>query len=76
MDPKDCSPSDAVLAVSRLLAPAGGSPDAADVRCAVVAEAARFFGVPSALLLELARGRPPRPGRRRDRRRHAGRGPA
>ena len=55
MDPKDCSPSDAVLAVSRLLAPAGGSPDpAADVRSAVAVEAARFFGVPSVLLLELA----------------------
>jgi diguanylate cyclase (GGDEF)-like protein len=55
MDPKDCSPSAAVLAVSRLLAPAGGSPDpAADVRSAVAVEAARFFGVPSALLLELA----------------------
>jgi diguanylate cyclase (GGDEF)-like protein len=50
----DCSPSDAVLAVSRLLAPAGGSPDAVDVRVAVVEEAARFFGVPSVLLLELA----------------------
>jgi hypothetical protein len=46
LDPKDCSPSDAVLAVSRLLAPAGGSLDAAEVRAAVVAEAARFFGVP------------------------------
>ena len=46
MDPKDCSPSDAVLAVSRLLAPAGGSPDAAaDVRSAVVAEAARFLSL-------------------------------
>ena len=54
MDPKDCSPSDAVLAVSRLLAPAGGSPDPVDVRSAVTQEAARFFGVPSALLLELA----------------------
>ena len=54
MDPKDCSPSDAVLTVSRLLAPAGGSPDPVDVRAAVVQEAARFFGVPSALLLELA----------------------
>src|SRR5215217_6276193 len=50
----DCSPSDALLAVSRLLAPAGGSADAADVREAVVEEAARFFGVPSVLLLELA----------------------
>ena len=54
MDPKDCSPSDAVLAVSRLLAPAGGSPDALDVRSAVVEETARYFGVPSVLLLELA----------------------
>ena len=54
MDPKDCSPSDAVLAVSRLLAPAGGSPDPVDVRESVVEEAARFFGVPAALLLELA----------------------
>lgn len=53
MHPKDCSPSDAVLAVSRLLAPAGGPPDGAEVRAAVVAEAARFFGVPSAVLLEL-----------------------
>src|SRR5947208_3547004 len=55
VDPKDCTPSDAVLAVSRLLAPAGGSPDpAADVRSGVVEQAARFFGVPSVLLLELA----------------------
>jgi diguanylate cyclase (GGDEF)-like protein len=54
VDPKDCSPSDAVLAVSRLLAPAGGSPDAADVRGSVVAEAARFFGVPTVLLLALS----------------------
>jgi diguanylate cyclase (GGDEF)-like protein len=55
LDRKDCSPSDAVLAVSRLLAPAGGSGDLVkDVRAAVVEEAARFFGVPSALLLELA----------------------
>src|SRR3712207_9284140 len=50
----DCSPSDALLAVSRLLAPAGGSVDPADVRAAVVREAARFFGAPCALLLELA----------------------
>ena len=54
MEPKDCSPSDALLAVSRLLAPAGGSADPADVRAAVVQEATRYFGVPSALLLELA----------------------
>ena len=54
MDRQDCSPSDAVLAVSRLLAPAGGSPDPVDVRAAVVAEAARFFGAASVLLLELA----------------------
>jgi diguanylate cyclase (GGDEF)-like protein len=54
VDPKDCTPSDAVLAVSRLLAPAGGSGDPVDVRAAVVEEAARFFGVPSVLLLELA----------------------
>ena len=32
MEPKDCSPSDAVLAVSRLLAPAGGPSDPGDVR--------------------------------------------
>ena len=66
MDPKDCSPSDAVLAVSRLLAPAGGRPMPRTSRAAVVAEAARFFGVPSALLLELPRptassGSSPRP---------------
>ena len=55
MDPKDCSPSDAVLAVSRLLAPAGGSADAADVRSAVVERGARASSAsPSALLLELA----------------------
>ncbi|HET8949141.1 MAG TPA: sensor domain-containing diguanylate cyclase, partial [Solirubrobacteraceae bacterium] len=54
MEPKDCSPSDAVLAVSRLLAPAGGPNDPGDVREAVVREAARFFGVPSALVLELS----------------------
>jgi len=47
VEPKDCSPSDAVLAVSRLLAPAGGPGDPGDVREAVVSEAARFFGVPS-----------------------------
>jgi len=54
VEPKDCSPSDAVLAVSRLLAPASGPNDPGDVREAVVREAARFFGVPSALLLELS----------------------
>ena len=54
MEPKDCSPSDAVLAVSRLLAPAGGPRDPGDVREGVVSEAARFFGVPTALLLELS----------------------
>ena len=53
MDPRSPNPSDAVSAVSRLLASAGGSADAAAVQAAVVAEAARFFGVPAVLLLEL-----------------------
>ena len=53
MDPNTCSPSDAVRAVSRLLAPAGGGADPASVRAAVVGEAASFFGVPHALLLAL-----------------------
>ena len=54
MDPSDCTPSDAVLAISRLLTPAGGSGDPQPVREAVVTEAARFFGVPAVLLLELS----------------------
>ena len=53
VNPIPFSPSDAVLAVSRLLAPAGGPSDAASVRAVVIREAARFFGVPCALLLEL-----------------------
>jgi len=53
VDPKTCSPSDAVLAVSRLLAPAGGSADPESVRKAVVREAAQFFRVPAVLLLAL-----------------------
>ena len=53
MDPISSSPSDAVLAVSRLLAPAGGPADAAAVRAMVLREASQFFGMPAALLLEV-----------------------
>jgi diguanylate cyclase (GGDEF)-like protein len=50
VDPNRCNPSDAVLAVSRLLAP-GGSADPAAVKDTVCAQAAQFFRVPVALLL-------------------------
>ena len=53
VDPISSSPSDAVLAVSRLLAPAGGPADAAAVRAMVLREASQFFGMPAALLLEV-----------------------
>src|SRR4051794_4430458 len=53
MDPSVSSPSDAVLAVSRLLAPAGGPPDLAAARAVVVREARKFFGAPGALLIEI-----------------------
>ena len=54
MDPTKCTPSDAVVAVSRLLAPASGAADAARVRETVAEQAARLFGVPVALLISLA----------------------
>jgi diguanylate cyclase (GGDEF)-like protein len=47
------SPSDAVLAVSRMLAPAGGPPDLAAARRVVVREARRFFRAPGTLLIEI-----------------------
>jgi diguanylate cyclase (GGDEF)-like protein len=47
------SPSDAVLAVSRLLAPAGGPADLAAARRVVVREARKFFMAPGALLIEV-----------------------
>jgi diguanylate cyclase (GGDEF)-like protein len=50
---KTCSPSDAVVAVSRVLSAAEGAAGPAAVRDSVVAEAADFFGVPRALLLAL-----------------------
>jgi diguanylate cyclase (GGDEF)-like protein len=53
VDPTARRPSDAVLAVSRLLAPAGGSADARTARRTVAAEAVAFFGATAALLIAL-----------------------
>ena len=53
MDRSGRHPFDAVVALSRLLTPAGGSADAAAVKTAVLECALDFFGVPAALLLRL-----------------------
>src|SRR5690349_703149 len=52
LDAKRSNPSDAVLAVSRLLSP-GAPADPARVQAAVAEHAARFFGAQAALLIGL-----------------------
>ena len=53
MDPHRRSPPDAILAVSRLLAPAGGSADPAAVRTKVTEEALEFFDARVVVLVAL-----------------------
>ena len=53
MEPQHCNPSDAVLAVSRLLRP-GHAADPPATYEAVTREAALFFGTPAALLVVLS----------------------
>ncbi len=53
MDPHRRSPPDAILAVSRLLAPAGGSADPAAVRTSVTEEALQFFEARVVVLVAL-----------------------